>query len=184
MMNCLVCGTPLNNKENDCQRCGFHYLNSAGGSFEDNFDLQRSRADIYRDKTFLPRFKLGVNCHRWKDENGELTEVARECLPIAGADELMKGTVWLEQPFARPPEGKPLAVDICVMEEDAPARTIRFDMPLVLEPDLLQLGLHLEEKWHMEDGRRVEDGPVLRLKVKTVGGGREVESKPVKLIAG
>ncbi len=183
-MNCLVCGTPLKNKENDCLCCGFHYLNSVGGSFEENFDLQRSRADYYRTNDFLPRFELAVNCYYWKDGNGKIVQASRKRLTFGNAAELQKGTVWLKEKFARMPDGEPMIVEICVLEKNAPERTIRIDMPLIQEPDLLQLGLRVEEGWHLEGSRRVEDGPMLVLTLKTVGGRHEVESKPVKLIAG
>ena len=184
MMNCLVCGTPLKNKGNDCTCCGFHYLDSVGGSFEENLDLQRSRADYYRANDFLPRFELAVRSYYWKDGLGKIVQASRERLAFGNAAKLQKGTVWLQQEFARMPDEKPMTVEICVLEEDAPERTIRFDMPQFEEPDLLRVGLRVEEAWHMEGSRRVEDGPMLVLTLKSVGGKYEVESKPVKLIAG
>ena len=170
-MNCLVCGNPMTNTENDCPRCGFHYLDYLGGDWAQAVEAQKPDAVFYRTNTFLPKFDLGITCYRWKDENGTIALASTERISFGTAAALEKNTVWLNQEFARLPDEDKLTVEVSVKEQGRAERTLQFTLPALTEPELQRLGLALDADLK------------LTLKLKTASGKREVTSNTIGLLA-
>lgn len=170
-MNCIVCGRPLNNHENDCPRCKFHYLDYMGGDWEQAMEAQKPDAAYYRTNTFLPKFDLGVTRYRWMDDNGTIALASVERLSFGTAADLENNTVWLSQEFARLPDEKQLTVEVSVREEGAAERTLVFTLPALDQPELQLLGLEMNRDLK------------LTLKLKTASGKNEVASNAICLLA-
>lgn len=169
-MNCLVCGNPMSSTENDCPRCGFHYLGFTSGTQAEALEAQKPRAKYYRSNTYLPKLDLGITCYRWKDENGTIALASTERISFGTAAALENKTVWLDQEFARLPDEDKLTVEVTVKEQGQADRTLQFTLPALAEPELQRLGIALS------------DDMKLTLKLKTAGGKREVASQPVALL--
>lgn len=170
-INCLVCGKPLVYENNDCPHCKMHYYSAVGGSWAEAVRSQEERAAKYRTETFLPSFELAAICYRWKDQNGKIVQASKDRIVFGSAAKLENKTVWLDQEFARLPDEQTASVEISVRERDAGERVLRFALPMIEEPELQLLGLCLEE------------GLMLRLKLKTVSGSKMVESNALHLLA-
>ena len=138
---CKCCHLELDAHAENCPRCGLTVFKLVGS----NPDQEKALEPFIHThrQSFLKKFKLGVTCYYWKDQNGTIVQDTTRTLSFGTAAELLDGTVWLDQEFARLPDEKEIAIDLTISETGAADRTVQVRVTPPTEPQLQRLGAQL-----------------------------------------
>ncbi len=139
-MRCMACYENIPEGTETCPNCGFVHYQVIGDTDEALNALERM-ANHHR-AAFLTRFDLGITVYTWKDQGGVLVQDTAKRVSFGTADALMHGPVWLEQPFARVPEGE-LTVELS-LQKDGKTHSLPVRLPAPREALLQQLGIQLD----------------------------------------
>ena len=118
---CMCCYQELGENDLNCPRCGLTDLKIIGNDPEQEKALEpfiRSHR-----MGFLRKYELGVTCYYWKDQDGTIALDSKRTLTFGNAAELLEGTRWLDQEFARMPDDQEITVDLTVTENGFGKRT-------------------------------------------------------------
>lgn len=165
-MKCDACGATVESGATACPICGFPVVVFPGDREE---GLQRLKPQIDRClEELLKKLSVGAVSYRWADRNGVLEQTAEEKREIGGGTELTKGTVWLQEDFARKPEAEEIEIRSYVRLRGVDTeRTLR--VPNLLEARLQQIGAEI----------RIGDGLQYRLALRNGEGVRYSEWTPM-----
>lgn len=167
-MRCLCCHKPnLSIEQGNCPRCGFILFNTVGYS-EDKKAVIDSLVDEHC-QNFLKTYDVGITAYYWKDQDGTIVLDHSSRISLGSAASMFKKTVWLDQDFARMPDGEDLNLELSLQHGTEAPRTISVRIPELKEKELQRLGIELNQD--------------LQLKVTVKNQSSSSSSEPVALLA-
>lgn len=142
-MRCMVCFNEVPNGVDVCPCCGFTQYDVIGDT-EEALAILGTMADKHRN-VFLKKYDVGVNIFTWKDNGGTIALKEKKRVSFGTCDNLQKNTVWLESKFARIPNISEQQVELSVIKNGEPEKTIAVKIPALKESQLQNLGLEMNE---------------------------------------
>lgn len=141
---CKCCYQELGENDLNCPRCGLTQFKIVGNDPAQEKVLE-SLIHSHR-MGFLGKYELGVTCYYWKDQDGTIALDNKRTLSFGTAAELLDGTRWLDQEFARMPDDQEITVDLTVSENGGTGRDLKVRVTPPTEPQLQKLGLQLDKQ--------------------------------------
>lgn len=141
-MDCLVCAQPLSPQMGRCPVCQFPLLRVPGAVRERSL-LCRDLAEAYR-RRLLRGLRLSVASYTWEPAGSRLALREKREIPLLSVDRLRPGEIcWLEQPFARVPVRKPIALEFTLRTAEGGYRLLRLRFAPPQAVDFWQVGVGL-----------------------------------------
>ena len=141
---CKCCYQELGENDLNCPRCGLTQFKIVGN---DPAQVKVLESLIHSHRmSFLGKYELGVTCYYWKDQDGTIALDSKRTLTFGTAAELLEGTRWLDQEFARMPDDQEITVDLTVTENGGAGRDLQVRVTPPTEPQLQKLGLQLDKQ--------------------------------------
>lgn len=145
---CKCCYQELQEQDLTCPRCGLTHFKIVGGNSEQEKALEPF---IHSHRmSFLQKYDLGVTCYFWKDQDGTIALDNKRTLSFGTAAELLGGTRWLDQEFARMPDDQEIAVELSIAEQGGSKRTVQVRVTPPTVPELQRLGLQLDKQLQLQ----------------------------------
>lgn len=157
MNKCLVCGKEYEGPQ--CPRCDF----PAVVLMKITPEVTKSIAN-YREM-FFQNIQIGIISYSWKDKDGYLVLDQEHQRVLGSCRDLLNGTIWLNQQFARIPDVDDLELRIFVnIKGEVSEKNVK--IPNIKSPYLQEIGVSMDENMQVvvhlknENGETSESQPM------------------------